>query len=89
MLTSCVTQYHIKKDENGEPIVDKEKYSFNQRMSSDVFNLIDTTSIYVEVLSDKLLKRYDNNFNILIFHDDGYFENTSRKIIELAKLCSV
>jgi len=79
LLASCVTQYHIKENDNGEPIVDKQKYSFNKKMSSDVFDLIDTTSVYVEILSEKSLKQTINNFNVLIFHNDGYFESTSTK----------
>ncbi|QHI38240.1 hypothetical protein IMCC3317_36290 [Kordia antarctica] len=79
VLTSCVTKYHIENDENGEPIVNKNNYSFNQKMTLDSSDLIDTTSIYIELLSEKTLKSNNNNFDILIFHNDGYFEKTSKK----------
>ncbi len=76
-LTSCFTQYHLKKDKNGELIVNKNQYSLNRKMSPDVFNIIDTTSVYKEVTNNESLKK--NNLNLLIFHDDGYFEDSSLK----------
>jgi len=79
VLSACMTKYHIKNDENGEPILKENSYSFNQKMSLNASKLVDTTVVYIELLSEKALKNNNNNFDILIFHNDGYFERTSKK----------
>lgn len=77
LFTSCFRYYYIKKDKNGEPIISKESYTLNSKMTKDDLKVIDTTSYYLELLDGFSVK--DNNPSILKFHNDGTFEIKSKK----------
>lgn len=76
LLTSCVNYYYIKKDKNGEPNINENEYSINKSMDKQNFQVIDTTSLYLELLEN--LASNDNP-NIIRFHNDGSFELKSKK----------
>ncbi|WP_288438541.1 hypothetical protein [uncultured Chryseobacterium sp.] len=79
-LYSCGQKlYKIEKDQFGEPLLNhKAQYSFIEKPSKEDLKKIDTTAYYVQVFE----RRYYNedemkNPRIIIFHNDGYFRETS------------
>ena len=48
-------------------------------MSKENIMILDTTSLYVEFFSEESDKSEKENPEILIFHNDGYFESQSKK----------
>ncbi|MGV1011812.1 MAG: hypothetical protein ACOYBS_05130 [Flavobacterium sp.] len=69
----------MTKDENGEPIINDEMYTFKKKMSGNDFNIIDTTSLYIQIFEFKNSNETErNNPKILKFHSDGYFKTDSK-----------
>ncbi len=79
LLSSCMNYYHIKKGINGESNVDLNLYSFNKKMSKENTLIIDTTSIYLEIVSDVESLEKKDNPEIILFHNDGFYESKSKK----------
>ncbi|MGN7812453.1 hypothetical protein [Flavobacterium sp. 22076] len=75
-FTSCVNYYNLKKDINGEVIVNNELFVFNKKMTEENSKVIDTNHYYVELVDDLYL---NINPDILIFHNDGTFELRSKE----------
>lgn len=71
---SCSGQYFIKKDKSGEPIVSLNLYSLNKKMNIEDSKKIDTTALYV-----RLDAIHSDNPEILIFHNDGFYELQGKK----------
>jgi len=78
-MVSCVATYHIKDDQNGEPTMNKNLYSFNKLMFVEDSEIVDTTAIYVEYNPNESLNSEKTNLEVLIFHNNGFFESTSNK----------
>ena len=76
---SCVHLYKIEKDKFGEPILnEKVKYTFNEKLSDENYEKIDTTAYYIQQFPvdfdrEDLVK----NPRLIIFHNDGFFKNES------------
>lgn len=79
LFSSCMNYYLIKKGTNGEPNVDMNLYSFNKKMSKENTLIIDTTSIYLEIVSDVESQEKKDNPEIILFHNDGFYERKSKK----------
>ena len=78
-LCSCSHLYKIEKDKFGEPIRnEKAQYTFNERLSNENSEKIDTTAYYIQIFPvgydrEDLVK----NPGIIIFHNDGFFKRES------------
>ena len=79
ILTSCFNRSFIKKDINGEPTVEDISYSINYKMEIKDAKVIDTTALYLELFSSDANQSEKENPEILIFHNNGYFEKRSKK----------
>lgn len=77
VFTSCFRYYYIKEDKNGEPVIGETSYSFNNKMTKENLQVIDTAGFYLELVDDLSLK--GDNPSILIFHNDGTYEIRSKK----------
>ena len=78
-FNSCLNPgYKLEKNNDGEPIIDIEAYTLNNKPTLEDFNVIDTASYYIE-LFDGLDSNEDQRANptILKFHKDGFFKNDS------------
>ncbi|WP_181416092.1 hypothetical protein [Chryseobacterium sp. CBTAP 102] len=71
--------YKIEKDQFGEPLLNnKAEYSFTEKPSEEDLKKIDTTAYYVQIFEDQYHNENEvKNPTIIIFHDDGYFRETS------------
>lgn len=79
-LNSCGQKlYKIEKDKYDEPLLnDKVQYSFKEKPSEEDLKKIDTTEYYVQIFEDQYHNENEvKNPTIVIFHDDGYFRETS------------
>lgn len=79
-LYSCGQKlYKIEKDQFGEPLLNnKVQYSFTEKPSSEDLKKIDTTAYYVQIFEGRYYNENEKkNPTIIIFHDDGYFRETS------------
>jgi len=76
LFTSCINYYHIKKNKEGETIVDENLYSFKNKMSNEDAKVIDTLSLYFEVKKELYI---NENIQVLKFHNDGTFEKKNIK----------
>ncbi|MFV0531378.1 MAG: hypothetical protein ACK5MD_08055 [Flavobacteriales bacterium] len=79
ILIGCIGYYKIPKNENGERILnDKVQYKFKSIPSKEDLIKIDTSAYYVQIFEGRYYNEQEKkNPMILIFHNDGYFKNTS------------
>lgn len=72
-LNSCgILYYRIKRD---ELIGEKVKFRFQEKPSSDVFNLIDTNSYYVQIYYGRYYNETEKQYKTAIkFDSDGYYK---------------
>ncbi|MDR6488861.1 hypothetical protein J2799_003396 [Chryseobacterium vietnamense] len=84
-LNSCGQKlYKIEKDKYGEPLLnDKAEYSFKEKPTEEHLKIIDTTAYYFQVFEGRFYNEDEmKNPKIMIFHNDGYFRETSRLSFE-------
>jgi hypothetical protein len=84
LFNSCVyPSYKFEKNNDGEPILDSDSYTFNEKLTVENFTEIDTSSYYIETFQG--LDSNDGqraNPSIYKFHADGYFKKTSYMYFE-------
>ncbi|MES2430962.1 MAG: hypothetical protein V4556_08495 [Bacteroidota bacterium] len=78
-LSGCIGYYKIAKDVNGEPILNgKVNYKFTKIPTEQDLIKIDTAAYYVQVFEGRYYNDDEKkNPRILIFHNDGFFKETS------------
>lgn len=78
-LIGCIGYHKIPKDDNGKPILnDKTNYKFTKIPNEEDLAKIDTSAYYVQVFEGRYYNEDEKkNPSILIFHNDGFFKQTS------------
>jgi hypothetical protein len=78
LMSSCLN-YYVKKNTNKETNIDLKLYSFSKKLSIEDNKLIDTSAIYLEINTNTGVNNFDYNPEIILFHNDGFFESKSKK----------
>jgi len=79
-LNSCGQKlYKIHKDQYGEPLLNENaQYSLITIPTQEDLTKIDTKSYYVQIFEGRYYNEDEKrNPRIIIFHDDGFFRETS------------
>ena len=76
-LNSCY--YRIPENSEGDHILtEKVNYKFTEKPSKEDLTKIDTTTYYIQVFEGRYYNEDERkNPQILIFHNDGFFEDSS------------
>ena len=78
-LIGCIGYHKIPKDDNGEPVLnEKTNYKFTKIPNEEDLTKIDTSAYYVQIFEGRYYNEDERkNPSILIFHNDGFFKQTS------------
>ena len=78
-FNSCLhPSFKFETNTEGEPILNPELYTFNEKLTDENFKVIDTNSYYIETFQG-LDSNEGQRANPMIykFHSDGYFKQDS------------
>jgi hypothetical protein len=79
LLVSCFSTHRFKRDNDGFPIIDMSLFTLDKKMNLDNSRFLDTTALYVELVSKFSSDYIKENPMILMFHNDGFFVERSKK----------
>lgn len=76
LCNSCVfPSYKFLENSDGEPILNSELYTLNEKLTPENFKVIDTNSYYIATFKGlDSNEEQKANLRIYKFHSDGYFK---------------
>jgi hypothetical protein len=73
--SSVHPSYKLENNADGEPILDSDSYTFNEKLTEENFKVIDTGSYYIATFQGLDSNEGQRaNPSIYKFHADGYFK---------------